>query len=174
MKWTFPQLALLALLAGFTFPLSLSATAAEGSATSDSELSEIDLAKRFADERRRIEEDMEPEGRYGGLSEREKDEVRDALSKAHEKIGQRGRVSDLSPSDQVAVFNALEQVNSVLAAAPAGKRKICERVLRVGSKIPETVCYTEAELREQSRGARGAKDYLEQRGRPGFDEVGRQ
>ena len=174
MKWTFPQLALLALLAGFTLSPSWSATAAEGSASTDPELSEIDLAKRFGDERRRIEVELEPEGRYGGLSEGEKDEVRDALSKAHEKIGQRGRMSDLSPSDQVTVFNALEQVNSVLADAPVGKRKICERVLRVGSKIPETVCYTQAEIREQSRGARGAKEYLEQRGRPGFDEVGRQ
>ena len=174
MKWTISLFASLALSAGMAFPASLLATEADQPVSSPTQLSEIDLAKRFADERRRIDEELDPEGRYGGLSEQEKDEVRNALSKAHEEIGQRGRVSDLSPADQVEVFNALERVNTVLAGAPAGKRKICERVLRVGSKIPETVCYTEAELREQSRGARGAKEYLEQRGRPSFDEVGRQ
>ena len=72
------------------------------------------------------------------------------------------------------MFNELERVNVLLARAPEGTRKICERVLRVGSKIPETVCYTEDEMRAQSRGARGAKEYLEQRGRPGFDDVGGQ
>ena len=137
-------------------------------------LSEIDLSQKFRAERRRIERDMAPEGKYGGLSETEKDQVRDALQIAHVKIGDSGRLADLSPADQVAVFNELERVNVLLARAPEGTRNICERVLRVGSKIPETVCYTEDEMRAQSRGARGAKEYLEQRGRPGFDDVGGQ
>jgi hypothetical protein len=153
----------LALLA-WLMPASAALSETDQSSGAQS-LSEIDLSQRFRAERRRIESGLEPEGRYGGLSDAEKNRIRESLQRAHEKIGGRGRLADLSPGDQIVVFNELARINTVLAQAPDGSREICERVSRAGSKIPETVCYTEAEMREQSRGARGAKEYLEQRGR---------
>ncbi|MEZ5455963.1 MAG: hypothetical protein R3F04_07605 [Lysobacteraceae bacterium] len=161
---TMPCVALTLVLFAWLIPVGAVPNETDPSSGAQS-LSEIDLSQRFRAERRRIESGLEPRGRYGGLSDAEKNRIRESLQRAHEKIGGSGRLADLNPGDQVVVFNELARINAMLAQAPDGSREICERVSRAGSKIPETVCYTEAEMREQSRGARGAKEYLEQRGR---------
>src|SRR5690606_28003292 len=73
----------------------------------------------------------------------------------------RASTTELSPGDQVALFNDLEEISALVNKAE-DERMICERTRPIGSNRPVSVCKTVAQRRlerEQSlRGREGVRD----------------
>ena len=117
---------------------SASALAAAG------RLAEIRLQQ---EEIRRQTEDSD--GRYVRFDKGELAKLRTAQDTVFALLDGVSEVSELRPSQQVDLFNALETVKAVLAANDAD-RQLCWREHRLGSHRIETVCATVAE-RQQIR-----------------------
>lgn len=58
------------------------------------------------------------------------------------------RTTELSESDQIALFNSLEAISAIINQAEE-QRMICERHKPVGTKLPQTVCKTVAQRRAE-------------------------
>lgn len=62
-------------------------------------------------------------------------------------------LEELSNDDRLAVFNILEDIKSTVSRAE-DERKVCKRTKVVGSNLPQVVCMTAAQQREQERRAK--------------------
>jgi len=107
-------------------------------------LAEIRLQQ---EEIRRQTEDSD--GRYVRFDKGELARLRTAQDTVFALLDGVSELSELRPSQQVDLFNALETVKAVLAANDAD-RQLCWREQRLGSHRIETVCATVAE-RQQIR-----------------------
>jgi hypothetical protein len=96
---------------------------------------------------------------YRELSDADRENVLDALSRMQDKLDGVERLEQLDKRDQIAVFNDQELVNTLLTQAAADSQLICKREKFVGSHRVTNVCLTVAERRrlaavaqEQMRG----------------------
>jgi len=92
------------------------------------------------------------DGRYVRFDKGELEKLRTAQDQVFELLDGVSELSELNPSQQAELFNALEMVKAVLAANEAD-RQLCWREQRVGSHRIETVCATVAERRQIRDGA---------------------
>ena len=105
-----------------------------------------------------IRGEMVPGGRFEFVKEQERARVEASLAEIESTLAGHGSVSELSEAEKVAVLNAQEQVNGILAKRDRD-RLICERRVVVGSHFPQTVCETYAE--KVTRTAQARKQYKE-------------
>ena len=97
-------------------------------------------------------------GRFEFVKEKERLTVEASLQEIENTLAGRQSVSELSEAEKVAVLNAQEQVNGILARRDRD-RLICERRVVVGSHFPQTVCETYGEKVVRTEQAR--KQYKE-------------
>ena len=97
-----------------------------------------------------VRAEMKPDGRFGKLSDSERESVEGdfkAMSALFEKTPD---VSAMSADDKRALFNAQESANATLLKRD-GDRLICTKEMRSGSHFPVTTCKTAREIdRERS------------------------
>jgi hypothetical protein len=92
-------------------------------------------------------------GRYVRFERGELEKLRKAQDKVFELLQGVSELSQLNPSQQADLFNALETVKAVLTAN-AADRQVCWREQRLGSHRIETLCATMAERQQLREGAR--------------------
>lgn len=76
--------------------------------------------------------------------------IRTAQGKVFALLEGRQSLSELSPDDQLAVFNALRLIQSHLVEPDEDERMVCERVALAGTRRYQTACMTEAERRSRA------------------------
>lgn len=95
-----------------------------------------------------VRAEMKPDGRFGKLSDSERESVEGdfkAMSALFEKTPD---VSSMSADDKRALFNAQEAANATLLKRD-GDRLICTKEMRSGSHFPVTTCRTAREIERE-------------------------
>lgn len=95
-------------------------------------------------------------GRYARFDTAELAKLRKAQDRVFGLLEGVGDLTQLNPSQQAELFNALESVKAVIAANEAD-RQVCWREQRLGSHRTETRCATVAERQQIRDGARDWK-----------------
>lgn len=102
-----------------------------------------------------IRVEMQPQGRFGGLSERERQSVDNGLQEMSVLFDKTSEVANMTDADKRAMFNTQEAVNAALLRND-GDRLICKKEMRSGTHFPVTTCRT---AREIERDRNGAQDW---------------
>jgi hypothetical protein len=100
-----------------------------------------------------VRQDMQAGGRYAYVKPDERDRVEAALVRMQALFEHSGSVDAMDAGQKVALFNAQEEVNGVLALRDRD-RLVCERGSVPGSRIVSSHCRTYGEIeadREASR-----------------------
>ena len=106
-------------------------------------------AKPFTEQRQKIEAALANDKTYKVISLDDKDKILAALSRMGAKLGTDDDPKALLGVHKVEFFNDQELVNTLLAKADDDNRVICERYRPSGSKLPQNLCLTVAQRREQ-------------------------
>jgi hypothetical protein len=104
----------------------------------------------FARQRAEIEKDLNDGKTYSEISAADRATVKEALDKLSGWLDGVQSVDALNESTRVAVFNAQEEINTILTEARADSRLVCERSKPTGSNRYVNTCQTVAE-RERRR-----------------------
>ncbi len=104
-----------------------------------------DTAEKFAPLATTIRHEMEPGGRYEFIGSRDKRAVDDELDQMAALLAKSGSVAAMGDKDRLALFNAQEKVNGVLARN-ASDRLICTNEAPVGSHLPVKTCRTYGDI----------------------------
>lgn len=94
-------------------------------------------------------------GRYRDMEPATRDRLFHVQDQVFAFLEGKSSSKELDAADQVALFNALEEVSAIVNAAEEG-RMVCERVRRVGSHRYDNVCKTVAQRRLERDTARNA------------------
>ena len=86
-----------------------------------------------------VHEEMQPDGRFGNVTDEERAEVTALLLQMQQIVDGKHSLKELSEDDRVALINAQESANEILAKWDEDKQ-ICERRQVVGSHRTETFC----------------------------------
>lgn len=105
----------------------------------------LDTSKPTAAQIQRIHADLADQKTYSELSQGDRAQVVNALSRISGKLGEEAVLSSLHPTAQADVVNDQELVNTLLSKARADSRLICRREQLTGSNRTQTVCMTVAE-----------------------------
>jgi len=97
-----------------------------------------------------VRTEMKPDGRFGKLSDSERESVEGDFKAMSALFDKTPDVSAMSADDQRALFNAQEAANATLLKRD-GDRLICTKETRSGSHFPVTTCKTAREI-ERERG----------------------
>ena len=103
----------------------------------------------FAQQRERVESALRKGDTYEGISSNDRSKVMTALARMGNKLEGGLSPQELQARDKVEFFNDQELVNALLDKARADSRVVCERYRPVGSKMPQNICLTVAERRQQ-------------------------
>ena len=93
----------------------------------------------------RVHTEMKPDGRFGTLSDRERESVEGDFKAMSALFDKTPDVAAMSANDQRALFNAQEAANATLLKRD-GDRLICTKETRSGSHFPVTTCRTAREI----------------------------
>lgn len=85
-------------------------------------------------------------GRFAHVAADKRERVLAQQSTVNTLLAGKQSIDDLKEADRITVFNALEDIESILNSAE-DDRMICERYKPVGSNRPKTVCMTAGERR---------------------------
>jgi len=97
-----------------------------------------------------VRAEMKPDGRFGKLSDSERDSVEDDLKTMGALFDKTPEITAMSADDKRALFNAQEAANATLLKRD-GDRLICTKEMRSGSHFPITTCKTARDIeRERS------------------------
>ena len=135
-------------------PAAHASISAASGKSSDKEL--LNVTTPFEQQREKILADLGDGETYSEISQNDRAEVRDALTRIGDSIQKAGGVDALSVDDKAKVFNDQELVNTILTKAGEDSRLVCTREKKVGSHRTTTQCMTLAERtrqREQSQQA---------------------
>jgi len=132
------------LLAVCAMPLSAAETEAPVKATTKEAFIAVEAGVR---------KEMQAEGRYAYVNDREREEVEANLARMQALFDKTASVDAMSKDVQVELFNAQEAVNAVLEKRDRD-RLICERSATTGSRIASTQCRTYGEIEEQREASR--------------------
>ncbi|KAG1083437.1 hypothetical protein G6F40_014767 [Rhizopus arrhizus] len=81
------------------------------------------------------------------ISADDRAQVRQALARITQRMGDRQTLQELPPQVQNDVFNDQERVNTLLARAHDDSRQVCQYTRTTGSNMPKSRCMTVAERR---------------------------
>lgn len=123
-----------------------------------------DTSEKFEVLVQAIKQEMSPGGRFETIKGRSRREVNDLLEEMSAMMQKSGSVSAMSQDDKLALQNAQEKVNGLLARN-ANDRLICTNVAPVGSHLPVKQCHTVRELETSRRNAKSQMDALNKAGR---------
>jgi len=116
----------------------------------------LNVSSPFEQQREKILTDLADGETYAEISQKDRAEVRDALTRISDSLQKAGGVDAMSDADKAKVFNDQELVNAILTRAGDDSRLVCTREKKVGSHRTTTQCMTVAERtrqREQSQQA---------------------
>ena len=105
----------------------------------------LDTSRPTAAQVQRIHADLADHKTYSELSQGDRAQIVNALSRISGRLGDDAVLSSLHPTAQVEVVNDQELVNTLLAKARADSRLVCRREQLTGSNRTQTVCLTVAE-----------------------------
>jgi len=105
---------------------------------------------RFEQQRAEIEKAMGGET-YRELSAEQRTSVIDALDEM-QRLLDKSDGADMREEDRIQLFNAQEQVNTLLTQAADDSRVICKRETKMGSHMKVNICKTIAERRREREG----------------------
>jgi hypothetical protein len=100
-----------------------------------------------------VRKEMQGEGRYAYVNDREREEVEANLARMHALFEKVSSVDAMSKDGQVELFNAQEAVNAVLEKRDRD-RLVCERSATTGSRIASTRCRTYGEIEAEREAGR--------------------
>jgi hypothetical protein len=98
-----------------------------------------------------IRAEFTPNGRYGFLSDRQRQQIEEDLELMARLLAPRRTGQSLPDADLVQLYNAQERVNARLERRDA-KRTVCERRRVLGSNIPKVECLSYGEHKRRTRG----------------------
>ncbi len=111
---------------------------------------------------------MQTSGRYEFVTSEERSRVIEALAEIDTLLSKHSTLSELSPDEKVAIFNAQERTNAILNQRD-GERLICENIATVGSHQKRTVCQTYAEQQRRVQHDRNAIQKAQNGAKPAGD-----
>jgi hypothetical protein len=124
------------------------------SASTDHSAVTFDPAK-FDRQRAAIEQGMRGDT-YSELTTTQRQQVRDALREIQRLLDQQQAVGELREEERVALFNAQEEVNTLLTKAADDSRLLCKREAKSGSHLRINVCRTVAQIRRERESSENA------------------
>ena len=95
-----------------------------------------------------VRAEMKPDGRFGKLSDSERESVEGDLKAMSVLFDKTPDVASMSDADKRALFNAQEAANATLLKRD-GDRLICTKEMRSGSHFPVTNCRTARDIERQ-------------------------
>lgn len=113
----------------------------------------------FKQDEARIRKDMQSGGKYGYISSSDKSLVETRLADMQSLLAAHSNASDMPAQDKIALFNAQEEINSILYHND-NDRLVCEHKAKMGTNIATTTCRTYGEMKIEQR---EAQRYLEKR-----------
>lgn len=117
---------------------------------------------RFAELATALESEMRSGGRFEYVTLAERARIDAALQRMGDALHGKQALGELSERERVAVFNAQEEINGILARRD-GERLVCAHREVVGSHRKLTVCETYAERMARIKGSRQRADELNRR-----------
>lgn len=99
-----------------------------------------------------VRKEMSDGGRYGDVSDKERQTVDARLTEMGQLLDKHGSVAEMQDADKTKMFNNQEEVNSILAKRD-GDRMVCKSVAPVGSHIPVKTCKTARQIAQEKRDA---------------------
>ena len=105
----------------------------------------------------KVQQDMQPGGRYGFIDDKERDSVNQGLAYMQSLFDKYDTVGAMSPAAKIDLFNHQEVVNAILTKRD-NERLVCESVAPVGSHIPRTTCRTYGLIEQERRDTQNAMD----------------
>jgi len=107
---------------------------------------QMDRQAPVAEQVRRVEKALD-DGDYSEISADDRAQVRQALARITQRMGDHQALQELPPQVQAEVFNDQERINTVLARAHEDSRQICQHTRTTGSNMPRSRCLSVAERR---------------------------
>jgi hypothetical protein len=101
----------------------------------------------FADQRTRIERDINGSERYAEIGNKGRRDVLDRLAAIDNILDGVTSIDQLDQAERADLFSYQEEVNSILTKAADDSRIVCKRQAKTGSHRMETRCRTVAQLR---------------------------
>ena len=95
-----------------------------------------------------VRAEMTPDGRFGKLSDSERESVDGNLKAMSALFDKTPEISAMSADDKRALFNAQEAANATLLKRD-GDRLICTKEMRSGTHFPVTNCRTARDIEKQ-------------------------
>ncbi len=107
---------------------------------------QMDRQMPVAEQVRKVEKALD-DGDYSEISADDRAQVRQALARITQRMGDHQTLQELPPQVQNDVFNDQERVNTLLARAHDDSRQVCQYTRTTGSNMPKSRCMTVAERR---------------------------
>ncbi|MEO6798476.1 MAG: hypothetical protein ABI178_00850 [Rhodanobacter sp.] len=105
----------------------------------------VDSEQAFHAQAVQVRKDLGQRGQYGGISFNDRTVVEADLDQIDALLRKHASAGKLSDSEQVALVNAQERINTVLTRNE-GNRLVCRVEARTGTNFKEKVCRTQAEI----------------------------
>ncbi|OBU64401.1 hypothetical protein A9K58_17590 [Stenotrophomonas maltophilia] len=107
---------------------------------------QMDRQAPVAEQVRQVEQALDG-GDYSEISVDDRTQVRQALARITQRVGDHQSLQELPPQVQAEVFNDQERINALLARAHEDSRQVCQHTRTTGSNMPKSRCLTVAERR---------------------------
>lgn len=124
------------------------------------ETTKLSAIEQFHNQKATILQDLKDDTVYREISYHDAKIVRDALDRMTALLEGHGDVAEMSPDDQVRLFNEQDLVNTVLTMAENDSRTVCRRRGQLGTNFKTTTCETIKERRERQEADRRAIDWF--------------
>jgi hypothetical protein len=109
-----------------------------------------DTPETFAAQTQRIQEDMQPGGRYEYISASDKHTVERLLDQMAVALQSAGSVAAMNSTQRIGLFNLQEEINGILKHNDSN-RLVCESRAPIGSNILRTTCHTHGQIEATAR-----------------------
>ena len=103
-------------------------------------------AEDFTAEAEHIRNEMRQDGRYGGISPRDREKVETELTRMEQLLARHGSVDEMGPRERSDLFNAQERANGLLTGND-DQRQVCQMVESTGSKMRQRQCRRLGDIR---------------------------
>jgi len=113
---------------------------------------------KFEQQRAAIENGLNGD-RYSELTSTQRRQVQQALHEIQRLLDRQQAAGALHEEERVALFNAQEEVNTLLTKAADDSRLICKREAKSGSHLRVNVCRTVAQIRRERESSENAIRY---------------
>ncbi|SRR5579885_275775 len=110
-----------------------------------------------------IRQQMGQGGRWQYVSKSEKADVDNRLVEMQGLFDEFGTVDKMDQVTKARLFNDQEVVNDILTRRD-GNRLVCSNEIPTGSHIPQRVCRTYAQMRQDQQNAQDMMDHMQHRG----------